>query len=148
VDDLPFVDEHCLAIRASRERVWTALVSYLGRRIGGRLVAPLTPVLGLRPAQRRGGWALGVAAGDSVPGFEVAESEPPCRLELQGQHRFSRYALVFRIDATAADASTICAETWAEFPGLTGRAYRAMVIGSGAHALLVPRLLKGVARRA
>jgi hypothetical protein len=40
------------------------------------------------------------------------------------------------------------AETRAAFPGLQGRAYRALVIGTRGHVLAVRRLLRAVKARA
>jgi hypothetical protein len=40
----------------------------------------------------------------------------------------------------------VWARTWAEFPGPAGAAYRALVIGSGGHRLVVRRMLRRVAR--
>jgi hypothetical protein len=86
--------------------------------------------------------------GYTLPGFAVAEINAPKRLELRGGHRFSNYALVFELDATNLAGCTLRAQTWAEFPGLTGRAYRALVIGSRGHRVVVRRMLRRVARRA
>ena len=52
---------------------------------------------------------------------------PHTRLELRGRHRFARYVLVFHLDETGADTTHLRARTYAEFPGLRGRAYRALV---------------------
>ncbi|MDQ6710077.1 MAG: hypothetical protein M3Z11_05920 [Candidatus Dormibacteraeota bacterium] len=73
---------------------------------------------------------------------------PTMRLALRGAHRFSTYALVFELDANGATACTLRAQSWAAFPGLAGRAYRALVIGTGGHRLVVRRLLRRAARRA
>ena len=76
-------------------------------------------------------------------GFRVTESTPPHRLVLEGRHPFSRYALVFEIDPLdGGTASRARAQTWAAFPGPHGRVYRALVIGSGMHAVLVRRMLR------
>ena len=69
------------------------------------------------------------------------------RLELVGRHRFSRYALVFTLSDDAG-GTRLAAETWAEFPGVQGRAYRAAVIGTRGHVVMVRRMLAAVARRA
>jgi hypothetical protein len=79
-------------------------------------------------------------------GFRVAESTAPSKLVLEGRHPFSRYALVFLIDARAeGGGSRARAQTWAAFPGPHGRVYRALVIGSGMHAVLVRRMLRRLA---
>jgi hypothetical protein len=69
-------------------------------------------------------------------------------LALMGEHRFSRYALVFRIDETLAGPVYLKAETRAEFPGTQGRAYKALVIGSRGHVVATKSILRAVRRRA
>jgi hypothetical protein len=39
----------------------------------------------------------------------------------------------------------VTAQTWAAFPGLKGSIYRALVIGSGGHRIVVRRMLKRIA---
>ena len=67
---------------------------------------------------------------------------------LEGEHRFSRYALIFHLDPLPGGRSRVRAETRAAFPGLRGRAYRALVIGTRGHVLAVKRLLRAVRARA
>jgi hypothetical protein len=62
-----------------------------------------------------------------------------------GRHRFSRYGIIFRIAPIAA-GSTLSAESRAEFPGVAGRAYRAMVVGSGGHVIATRGLLRSIAK--
>ena len=78
----------------------------------------------------------------------MEEARPPSRLALAGRHRFSRYALVFELEATGPGRTCIRARTWAAFPGILGRVYRALVIGTGGHRIVVGRLLRRVERRA
>jgi hypothetical protein len=66
---------------------------------------------------------------------------------LTGRHRFSRYALILTL-AEQPDGTMLCARTQASFPGLHGSLYRALVIGSGAHRVLVRRLLRTIRRSA
>jgi hypothetical protein len=77
-------------------------------------------------------------------GFRVTESSPPSKLVLEGRHPFSRYALVFMIEPCEGGCRAV-AQTWAAFPGATGSVYRALVIGSGMHAVLVRRMLRRLA---
>jgi hypothetical protein len=65
-----------------------------------------------------------------------------------GRHRFSRYALVFRITERQDAPALLSAETRAEFPGGRGRLYRLLVIGSRGHVLATRSLLRAVRRRA
>jgi hypothetical protein len=69
-------------------------------------------------------------------------------LVLEGEHRFSRYALIFHLEALPAGRSRVRAETRAAFPGIRGGAYRALVIGTRAHVLVTKRLLHAVGTRA
>jgi hypothetical protein len=148
MEQLPYIDEHSTVIGATRERVWDALVSTLRTDLGGAAPAVVKRALGLAPSEARGDWRGTLQQGDALPGFAVLEAHAPQRLALRGGHRFSRYALVFELDANGDTSCTLRAETRAEFPGLTGRAYRALVIGTGGHRLAVGRLLRNVARRA
>src|SRR3954453_23143250 len=75
-------------------------------------------------------------------GFRVTESTAPAKLVLEGRHPFSRYALVFLIEPRDGGGSSARAQTWAAFPGVAGRLYRAAVVGSGMHAVLVRRMLR------
>ncbi len=86
--------------------------------------------------------------GGESRGFTVAERLAPRRLVLTGSHWFSRYELAFALDETAAERTRITAESRAEFPGIAGRIYRALVIGSGGHVLVVRALLRRIAAAA
>lgn len=86
--------------------------------------------------------------GDAVPGFAVAEADPPRTLVLRGSHRFSRYELRFSLMPVEPGRTELHARTAAEFPGLLGRGYRLAVISSGGHVLAVRHLLGRVAGRA
>jgi hypothetical protein len=148
MERFPCIDEHSIVIAETRERVWGVLATTLRKDLGRTAPIPLTRLLRLMPAESHGDWRGTPNSGDALPGFVVAEIHAPERLALRGQHRFSSYALVFELDATSAASCTLRAQTWAEFPGLTGRAYRALVIGTGGHRLVVRRLLRNIAHRA
>jgi hypothetical protein len=137
--DLPFIDEHAMTVDAPPERIWTALLSVLRRAMGG--AGPWARVLGCDPLE--GTAAFEGRAGDALPGFRVAGSEPGRRLALRGRHRFARYALTFLVDG-----NRLRALSHGEFPGALGALYRAMVIGTGAHRIITRRLLSRVARAA
>lgn len=144
--ELPHIDEISRPIDAPAERVWSALVRTMGRT-GGRLPGPVLDAWGLEPAHRRGEWSSRVLPGDAIVGFGVRDVDAPRSLTLEGHHRFSRYRLHFEV--TAAGTGTVLhAHTSALFPGVRGRIYRALVIGTGAHQIAVRRLLRAVARRA
>jgi hypothetical protein len=127
----PYVDEHAVNIAAPPDRVWDALDRYVTAPLCAAEPRLLTRLLGTDPPA----------------GFEVAERVPGERIALAGRHRFSRYRLVFDLDTTRA-VPRLRATTYADFPGLHGRAYRALVIGSRLHVLATTRMLRAVRRRA
>lgn len=146
IDHLPHVDEHSTTVAAGAEATWDALL----RTVEGPLSSGQAPrfarLLGCADVAAAGPRPL--ARGSAVPGFHVAEAAAPRELGLVGSHRFSDYALVFRLDELDADRTRLRAETRAEFPGLRGSVYRALVIGARGHVLATRRLLGGVRRRA
>jgi hypothetical protein len=143
----PYIDEYATSVAAGPERTWSALRSVLRSQLSGAAGAPLVKALGVAPAHAAGDWS-GELDGATLPGFAVAQSTPHSRLELRGRHRFSRYALIFELDDTGTGTTRLRARTYAEFPGARGRAYRALVIGTRAHRVVVHRLLRRVAQRA
>ncbi len=147
MERLPYIDEHSSTIEADPERTWELLIGMLGR-LGSSVPLPMNRALGLQPSKRSGSWRGDAQSGDSIPGFGVAESERPKRLELRGDHRFSQYALIFELEPGKQGKTKLSAQTWAAFPGLTGKFYRAMVIGSRGHRVAVWHMLRQVAARA
>ncbi|ADP81701.1 hypothetical protein [Pseudofrankia inefficax] len=124
----PFVDEHDVFVAAPAAAVWDVLVAPPRRRPGGAL---LTRALRLSDPEA------------PRPGFAVAESDPPRRLLFAGHHRFSDYTLEWRL--SARDGGTVlAARTCAAFPGWRGRVYRALVIGSGGHRVVMRRWLRAL----
>jgi hypothetical protein len=146
-DRLPHVDEHETVVDAEPDAVWDALLRVVDgsfasaptARFAGRLLgcADLEPS-GPRP----------LAAGSVFPGFHVERAEPARELDLRGRHRFSDYALIFRLDELDGDRTRLRAETRAAFPGFKGRTYRALVIGTRMHVLVTRRVLAAAQRRA
>lgn len=145
IDSLPRVDEHSVEIAAGADRTWEALVTTLPRVFDTRLARRGARLLGCADQEARGEPSV---IGSTLPGFVVSRSVRPATLALSGQHRFSRYALVFCIDELSASRSRLRAETRAEFPGLKGWAYRTLVIGSHGHVHAVRRILRAVRKRA
>lgn len=141
MSDLPFIDEHQVRISAPPEVVWEALLregqrplpGFFARLLGCQDVRPAGP----RPLQK----------GSVLVGFHVEEAIPAVCLVLAGSHRFARYRLIFHLDPIAG-GTCLRAETRAEFPGWTGRLYRALVIGSPAHRLAVFWMLWSIRRSA
>ncbi|MER5515221.1 hypothetical protein [Streptomyces sp. NPDC002763] len=145
-EEPPFIDEHTVFVKASSAAVWRALVRVYGGRGSVRSsgIEVYGHLVGAEP-RRCSGEPL--AEGSTLPGFEVAESVPGRLVRFTGRHRFSRYALVLALEERNG-GTVLGARTYAEFPGPAGRAYRRLVIASGAHAALLTRHLHAVRRRA
>ena len=140
----PFVDEHARTIAAPPEAAWAALVRVLPRAFGGRAAERYARLIRCDPAAHAGAFP---DVGSAIVGFRVARAEAPRELVLVGRHRFSDYALTFRLDALEDGTTRVRAETRAAFPGLGGRLYRAAVIGTRGHVVVLGRLLRAVERR-
>jgi hypothetical protein len=146
LETLPHVDEHSVEIDAEPQATWEALLPVVNGSFGGAVSTRIARLLGCEQTQAGGDPEH---PGATVPGFVVARAIPPMLYALLGAHRFSRYALVFRIDVLDdGDRSRLRAETRAEFPGASGRSYRALVIGTRGHVVVVRRMLRTVKRRA
>lgn len=143
---LPFIDEHARVVQATPERAWAALVHVLPRAFGGAGAERFAHLVGCDATTAEGAFPT---EGSAVVGFRVARADRFRELALEGRHRFSTYALTFRLDPLDEGRATrVRAETRAAFPGLAGRAYRLAVIRTRGHVLVVRRLLRAVARRA
>jgi hypothetical protein len=131
-DDLPLIDVHEIVIRAPRSVVFAAVerhaATYL--RVGRR--NPLGAVLG---AQARSGFAREAGAIDE-------------RVVLGGRHRFARYRLTFELDGDLMGPTRLVAKSYGVFPGVHGRMYRAAVIGSRGHVVVMKRILRSIERAA
>jgi hypothetical protein len=141
---LPYLDEHATTIEASVDEVWPALLAVVDREFS-RGTALFVRAVGCTDTIVSGPRPL--AEGSTVPGFRVATAVPGAELALEGRHRFSTYALIFRIDQLDADRSRLRAESRADFPGIPGRIYRLLVVGTRGHVVAVRRLLSAVKRR-
>jgi hypothetical protein len=125
MERLPYIDEHAITVDANRDETWSALLRVMCRN-------PHDP--------------------STVPtGFVLDEARRPERFALKGRHPFAVYRWVFELDPeleTAPDAiarTRLRALTWADFPGIHGKIYRAFVIGTGGHRVAVRWMLKRVA---
>lgn len=145
MSELPHIDEHATTIAAGTAEVWRALTEVVELAFSGSGRALLARVLRCADATSSGPRPLDV--GSTMPGFRVNAAVAGSELALAGRHRFSRYALVFRLEALGEDSTRLVAETRAEFPGVAGRAYRSLVIGTRGHVLVVRSTLAGVRRR-
>ncbi len=119
MERLPYIDEHAISVAAGRAETWAAVLRTICRDPHDSSAFPT--------------------------GFVLDEARPPERLALKGRHLFARYLWVFELDAEAAQRTRIRSATWADFPGLHGKIYRALVIGSGAHRVVVRATLKRIA---
>ena len=144
-EGLPYIDSPCIELAATPAGCWDALMTVVGGQTVGTPVRVLAAVLGCADRQSRGPREV---PGSALVGFHVVRSEPPRRWGLEGRHRFSQYALEFRVEEAGPSRARLCAETRAAFPGWTGALYRALVIGSGGHRVSVRRMLQSVKRRA
>lgn len=143
---LPYVDEHAAKVAAGRETTWEALLRVVEGSVSGAGATRFARLLGCADTEASGPRPL--ATGSTVPGFHVAAAEAPAELALAGQHRFSRYALIFRLDALGDGRTRLRAETRAVFPGIRGRLYKGLVIGTRLHVLATGRILGAARRRA
>lgn len=147
MESLRHIDEHVRVVGASPERTWSALLRYVSHAMGRSLPGPLVAAWGLDPPNRTGDWRR-PEVGATIPGFAVAETDPPRSLALRGRHRFSRYELRFAIEPVGPDRVEVRAGSSGEFPGPLGTIYRGLVIGSRGHVLAVRHMLARVADRA
>jgi hypothetical protein len=120
---LPYIDEHAISVDADRAGTWSALLRVMCRDPDD-------------PATVRTDF------------FSLEEATPPKRLALPGQHPFSVYKLVFELADEGPQRTRLRALTWADFPGVSGKAYRALVIGTGIHRVAVRLLLERIAAAA
>lgn len=120
---LPYIDEHAIAIAADRSETWSALLRVVCRDPGD--------------------------ASTVRTGFFAFETATPLeRLALRGRHPFSVYRLVFELVDDGPHRTRLRAVTWAGFPGISGKVYRALVIGTGAHRIAVRLMLEHIATAA
>lgn len=145
LQELPSIDEHSIEIDAPAEAAWAALFPTLSRTLDNRTSRRVCRALDCRDQIAEGDLHH---PGGTLPGFVVARAVAPVMLALMGEHRFSNYALVIRIDLLPGQRCRVRAETRAHFPGAKGRAYKLLVIGTRGHVLVVRRLLRSVRKRA
>jgi hypothetical protein len=122
MERLPYIDEHAISVDASRGATWSALLSVLCRNPSDPATVP--------------------------PGFAMDEATPPARFVLKGRHPFSVYRWGFELDDEGPLHTRLRSQTWAAFPGLHGKVYRALVIGTGLHRIVVRLMLRRIAAEA
>jgi hypothetical protein len=143
---LPHVDEHRTSVEADLAATWAALERVLEGSFGSAATGRAARLLGCAETAASGPRPL--ATGSTIPGFRVDLADPARTLALAGAHRFSNYALIFRLEPEGDRRATLRAETRADFPGIKGSAYQALVIGTRGHVLVTRRLLDAAKRKA
>ncbi len=127
---LPFVDEYGLTVRAREDEIWPVVVGY-ATALSRTRHRVLSRLLGAVPES----------------GFEIIATRPHEEVTLEGRHRFATYRLVFRVRSDGG-AALVTADTFAQFPGVKGRLYRAVLMGTRAHRIATTRMLREIQRRA
>lgn len=122
MERLPYIDEHAITIPAGPAATWAALLRVMCRDPADPTTVPV--------------------------GFVLEDATAPERLALKGRHWFAAYRLIFELEPRPHGGTRVTAQTWAAFPGLHGRLYRALVIGSGGHRIVVRRMLRNIAAQA
>jgi hypothetical protein len=130
--ELPHVDEHEVALALPIEAAWVAVQDMVGHSFLLRDDHPLARILGSEPRA----------------GFAAEEEVRPTRMVLRGRHHFSDYRLSFVLESLGPSVTRVRAITDASFPGWQGATYRALVIGTGAHARIMRRILRRLRDRA
>lgn len=131
-------------VGGTSEATWQALLLVVERSFGSPSTGRFARLLGCADTHSSGPRPL--AAGSTLPGFRVEVATKPAQLTLMGAHRFSDYALIFRLDGESGGPTLVRAETRASFPGLKGRLYRTGVISTRLHVLVTRRLLTATKR--
>lgn len=145
LEKLPPIDEHEIEVDAPAEATWAALFPTLEDSFDTKFSRRYSQKVGARETDCHGDLHH---PGGTVPGFVVSRSIAPVMLALLGEHKFSKYAVVFRIDLLPGQRSRLRVETRAQFTGAKGRFYRIGVLGTRGHVLVVRRLLRSIKRRA
>jgi hypothetical protein len=122
MERLPYIDEHAILVAADPIDTWSALVRVMCRDPDDPATVPF--------------------------GFVLDEARPPERFALRGRHPFAVYRWLFELDDWGSQRTLVRSQTWAAFPGLPGRIYRALVIGTGGHRVVVRWMLRRIAGQA
>jgi hypothetical protein len=119
MERLPYIDEYAIPVDANRAATWHTLLRVMCRDPQDPATVPI--------------------------GFVLDDATPSERFALRGRHWFASYRLVFILTELPDGSTRLAAQTWAAFPGVKGRLYRALVIGSGGHRVVCRRMLNRVA---
>jgi predicted RecB family nuclease len=143
---LPYLDEHVTSIAAGVDDVWRSLLEAVDESFTRPGAATYARLVGCDDCKASGPRPL--AQGSTISGFRVVAANPGRELVLEGRHRFSAYALIFRLEQVDSGRSWLRAETRAAFPGVPGGVYRLLVFRTGFHVRVVRSLLSGIRRGA
>jgi hypothetical protein len=146
IDSLPKVDEHATVIETAPHDVWPHLLHVVQETFDSTAMSTYARLV--RAADPAASGPRPLAKGSTLPGFHVTAAHPARELALRGSHRFSTYALTFRMEPVEPGRTRLRAETRAVFPGLAGGLYRQLLLRSGGHVLGVRRMLARVRRHA
>jgi hypothetical protein len=146
IDSLRYIDEHATIIAARADDVWRSLGETLDRSFSRPGMTGYTRLVGCAEPTTSGPRPF--AEGSTFPGFRVVATVPGRKLVLAGRHRFSSYALIFRLEHVSPGRTRLRAESRAASPGLAGAVYRGLVIRTGGHVVGMRRLLSAIRRRA
>ena len=113
ISPLPHVDEHSTSIAACARQTWKALPPVAEVSFSFTAAVRIARILGCTDAATFGPHPLQVGSG--FPGFHVAASAEKAVLAFAGQHRFSSYALAFRLERYGEEGTCLSAETRADF---------------------------------
>ena len=142
----PYIDEHFSEIAAPPAEVWPELWPVIGGAMGSSaLRRRFAAIVGTR--DRADGSPVDLKVGAAISGFRVTDLVEPRLLDLEGEHRFSRYKLTLRLRPSGA-GTRLSAETRADFPGLKGQLYKTAVIRTRLHVLATRSILRTVKGRA
>ncbi len=122
MERLPYIDEDAITVDAGRADTWSALLRVMCRDPGDPSTVPT--------------------------GFALDEARAPARFALKGRHPFAVYRWVFELEPLTGTRTRVRSATWAAFPGVHGKIYRTLVIGTGGHRVAVRWTLNRIARAA
>ena len=145
LEKLPPIDEHEIEVDAPAEAAWAAIFPTLEHSLDTKFGRRYSEKVGAIETDCHGDLHH---PGGTLPGFVVSRAIAPVMLALLGEHKFSKYAIVFRIDLLPGQRSRVRLETRAQFDGTRGRIYKLGVLGTRGHVLVVRRILRAIKRRA
>jgi len=148
MERLPYIDAYGVEVPAGADATWKALLRVARGSFSGTGEHWVGRLLGLSPASAQGAWAPDMQPGVALPGFEVDDVRRGELLSLRGGHRFSRYRLDFEVVEAGDGRPGELGPGPRPHLRPAGAAYRALVIGSGGHRVVVRRMLGRVARLA